>query len=170
MKYWFGIEAPLSDIWPAGQADLIICLKPWLRPFESATTDQISHQPIMIITHDALEMADLRADERMTRQDAVIEMVSQPVGPHKLARTLAACLDRQDHLTTNPTDPQDRSRSKSSSQPQLPIRRSSPTPSTSPSEVSRRMSNEELRDPFVLIVDDNKVNLRVRQISAAFIM
>ena len=53
MKDWFGVEAPLSDSWPAGHVDLILLLKPWLKPFESATADDLSRQPIVIITHDA---------------------------------------------------------------------------------------------------------------------
>ena len=170
LRDWFGAETSVSATWPTERVSLIIVLKPLLKYVESTTTQRLPQQPLVFVTHDALEMAALRTDARISREDAVIEIVSQPLGPHKLARTITACLDRQHHLDTNPINSHDKSRANSSSQIQLPIRRSSPTPSASPSDLSRRMSNEARPDPFVLIVDDNKVNLRVCQFPSVFVI
>ncbi len=168
MKDWFGMEAPLRATWPTEHVDIIICLRALLKPFESATTDEMTRQPIVIITHDALEMAVLRTDARIAREDAVIETVSQPLGPHKLAKTLEACLERQGRLTLNASSSRENSIKASPSETKVPpptnLGASSPTPSASPhspSTPSKRRSAEICRDPFILIVDDNKVNLRV---------
>jgi signal transduction histidine kinase/CheY-like chemotaxis protein len=158
------LSMTLKDSWPT-EADLIICLEPLLRYFDPTAGNQVAQQPVILITHDALEMAVLRADARITRTDAVIQLVSQPLGPHKLARTLEHCLDRQESL---PAAGIEEALSKASSQSQLSIlssqRSLSPVLTLQPSPLGRQSGDilaDRYRDPFVLIVDDNRVNLRL---------
>ena len=163
LKDWFGVDASLVESWPSEPADLVICLKPLLRYFQTAARDQIADQPVIIVTYDALEMAVLRADARIAREDAVIEIISQPLGPHKLARTLEQCLDRQSQLSARREREESTSTTHDSHLPTLNnLRLDSASPVRSPFPgQSRRVSTELYRDPFVLIVDDNAINLRL---------
>ena len=166
LKDWFGAKAYISATWPKEQADLIICLKPSLKYFGPTTEHTVSKQPILIVTHDALEMAVLRVDTRISRSDAVIEMVSHPLGPHKLARALEACIERHDLLTsfTGPY-PHDAATGVSTASQLSMLSTPStlpPTPrATPPPTDERRLSTQDYHEPFVLSVDDNKLNLRL---------
>jgi signal transduction histidine kinase len=76
LREWFGIDVSVGTSWPTPHVDLVICLKSSVRHLDQATKNGLA--PVLMITHDALEMAVLRADSRISREDAVIEIISQP--------------------------------------------------------------------------------------------
>jgi signal transduction histidine kinase/CheY-like chemotaxis protein len=163
LKGWFEIEVTSGAVWPTSGPDLVILLKPWLKYFEKGARDDIFRQPILLVAYDALEMAVLRTNARISRDDAIIEVTSQPLGPYKLGRMLKQCLERYDQLLAAYSRPASATPPFGKSPSNLSLVRSA-TPqdhrSPAPSE-SRRKSSELYRDPFVLIVDDNPLNLRL---------
>lgn len=163
LKDWFGVDVSHGASWPTEKADIVICLKPLLKYFDKSAGDAISRQPVLLVTYDALEMAVLRTDARISRSDAVIEVTSQPLGPQKLARMLKQCLDRQERQLAMNSGSDLSLPYLTAHRGDLPTPRS-PTPvhhqNSGPTE-SRRISAEMYRDPFVLIVDDNQLNLRL---------
>ncbi|KAH7084917.1 hypothetical protein BKA63DRAFT_5151 [Paraphoma chrysanthemicola] len=53
--------------------------------------------PVTIfVAMDALEAATLRSDARVQKRESVVEIMTQPCGPYKLAYILNQCLDRYD--------------------------------------------------------------------------
>lgn len=161
LKDWFNVDATTGDSWPSQDVDLVICLKPVLRYLEPTTADK-PRPSIVLITHDALEMAVLRADARVLRDDIAIEIVSQPLGPRKLARTLDQCLQRREQLTASrarENGVEAHAESRNASQTHIQVRDDSPAGSRTPRIEGLQL--EDYREPCVLIVDDNKVNLRL---------
>ncbi|KAF2833606.1 hypothetical protein CC86DRAFT_311533 [Ophiobolus disseminans] len=58
--------------------------------------------PITVfIAMDALEAATLRSDARVKAKESVVEIMTQPCGPYKLAYILNQCLDRFDQPDEN---------------------------------------------------------------------
>lgn len=163
LKEWFGVDVLHGASWPTDRVDIVICLKPLLKYFDKSAGDAVTRQPVLLITYDALEMAVLRMDARILRSDAVIEVTSQPLGPQKLARMLKQCLDRYEQLLAvnvgadtsfvNLSVPRSDWNTPRGSTPVQHL-------ATMPTQL-RRASSEMYRDPFVLIVDDNQLNLRL---------
>lgn len=82
LNRWFGVESTVQSAWVPNSADLIVCLEPSFRLIElvrSQSRAQASQAPpILIISHDALEMAALRSDARIQSDDSVVEITHQP--------------------------------------------------------------------------------------------
>lgn len=162
LKEWFGVDVLHGPSWPTDRVDIVICLKPLLKYFDKSAGEAVTRQPVLLITYDALEMAVLRTDARILRSDAVIEVTSQPLGPQKLARMLKQCLDRHEQLLAA-----NAGTGTSLANLSLPLsdwntpRGSTPVQQLVAPTQLRRTSSDMYRDPFVLIVDDNQLNLRL---------
>ena len=170
-------------------ADIVICPEVsfgYLNTIRRRRTRDQRAPVIIFIGMDALEAATLRSDVRVTSKQSVVEIITQPCGPHKLAFVLNRCLDRYDQ----PRDNVQLSRAVS----QLPqtathgvqelgisIRPLSPaqlndrslqarpgsnaakSPTTTPTAqpVHIPHQEEDLAASYVLIVDDNMLNRRL---------
>jgi hypothetical protein len=82
LNRWFRVESVMQSSWIPESADLVICLEPSFRLIESVRSQSRAQAsiapPILIITHDALEMAVLRRDVRIQNDESVIEITHQP--------------------------------------------------------------------------------------------
>lgn len=82
LHVWFRVDSVVQSSWIPGSADLIICLEPSFRLIESVRSQSQAEAsiapPILIIAHDALEMAVLQRDARIQNDRAVIEITHQP--------------------------------------------------------------------------------------------
>ncbi|KAH7088360.1 hypothetical protein FB567DRAFT_337483 [Paraphoma chrysanthemicola] len=85
--------------WQGNNYDIIICPEPSF-DFLASIRDQrardgASRASVTIfVALDALEAATLRSDARVQNKESVVEIVTQPLGPYKLAYVLNRCLDR----------------------------------------------------------------------------
>ncbi|KAI2485300.1 sensor histidine kinase response [Pyrenophora tritici-repentis] len=104
LEHHLKMEVVKSTEWEGHDADLVIC--PELS-FDYLSTirrhrGQGQRAPVTIfIGMDALEAATLRSDVRVTSRESVVEIITQPCGPYKLAFVLNRCLDRYDHPEEN---------------------------------------------------------------------
>lgn len=82
LNRWFGVETVIQSTWIPGSADFVICLEPSFRLIESVQSQSRAQAsaapPMLIISHDALEMAVLRRDVRVQSEESVIEITHQP--------------------------------------------------------------------------------------------
>ena len=90
---WFGIER-CQDGDNASEPDLIIatetCAK-GLRTTYSQNPGKVSPTPVIVICQGA---AAAQSTTAITVPGIIFECIGQPVGPHKMAKALASCLDR----------------------------------------------------------------------------
>ncbi|CAN9080723.1 unnamed protein product [Alternaria alternata] len=90
---WFGIER-CEDGDNASEPDLIIatetCAK-GLRTTYSQNPGKVSPTPVIVICQGA---AAAQSTTAITVPGIIFECIGQPVGPHKMAKALASCLDR----------------------------------------------------------------------------
>ncbi|EUC31900.1 hypothetical protein COCCADRAFT_100102 [Bipolaris zeicola 26-R-13] len=85
-------------------ADIVICPEvsfDYLNIIRRRRTRDQQAPVIIFIGMDALEAATLRSDVRVTSRQSVVEIITQPCGPHKLAFVLNRCLDRYDQPGDN---------------------------------------------------------------------
>ncbi|KAL7776876.1 hypothetical protein CFE70_007296 [Pyrenophora teres f. teres 0-1] len=189
LEHHLKMEVVKSAEWEGHDADLVIC--PELSFDYLATIRRHRGQgqkaPVTIfIGMDALEAATLRSDVRVTSRESVVEIITQPCGPYKLAFVLNRCLDRFDHpeenlqramspnsfpQLVNYDNPPPRSLCSSPASTQGtngPSESTSPgvivkvTPASSAAQSSAVSQHED--DPVVsstLIVDDNMLNRRL---------
>lgn len=82
LKRWYGVESVVESSWSADAADLIICLEPSFGLIQSVRSQSQGRAstapPMLIISHDALEMAALRDDVRIQSEESVVEVTHQP--------------------------------------------------------------------------------------------
>ncbi|EUC41095.1 hypothetical protein COCMIDRAFT_107052 [Bipolaris oryzae ATCC 44560] len=141
---------------------------------------------IIFIGMDALEAATLRSDVRVTSKQSVVEITTQPCGPHKLAFVLNRCLDRYNQPGDNvqpsrAVSPLPQTGSHGVEESSIPIPPPSPTqlnnrplqvrpaensakaPGTTPTPqpVHILHQEEDLAASHILIVDDNMLNRRL---------
>jgi CheY-like chemotaxis protein len=87
---WFGMEKSDSN----EQPDLVVttqtCAK-WLRAQHSKDPTPASTAPVIVICQGA---ASAQSTTAITVPGIVFECISQPVGPHKMAKALSSCFDR----------------------------------------------------------------------------
>ncbi|KAF3007840.1 hypothetical protein E8E13_010734 [Curvularia kusanoi] len=85
--------------WLGNDTDLVICPEPSFDYLASIRDKRIAldaaKAPVTIfVALDALEAATLRSDVRVQNKESVVEIITQPLGPFKLAYVLNKCLDR----------------------------------------------------------------------------
>ncbi|KEF63261.1 uncharacterized protein A1O9_01238 [Exophiala aquamarina CBS 119918] len=177
LNRWFGVETAIQSTWIHGSADLIICLEPSFRLIESIRSqarDQGSPAPpILVISHDALEMAVLRRDVRIQSEESVIEITHQPLGPRKLSKAIYQCLERSRLLS--PTRSQDSVPTDESAARTIPTLQSFPFPAVSSgtsrtaapasiastTEAAQQVTMPAVKSDSVLCVDDNSLNRKL---------
>ncbi|PVI04433.1 hypothetical protein DM02DRAFT_716256 [Periconia macrospinosa] len=128
-----------TNQWGACDTNLVICPEPnftYLASIRRQRTIESRAPFTVFVAMDALEAATLRTDVRVQSKESVVEIMTQPCGPHKLAHVLELCLNRFASPEENIWSPV----SATPSHP-LPIRRSSnaslPNASMSNTVVSR---------------------------------
>ncbi|KAF2194666.1 hypothetical protein K469DRAFT_650592 [Zopfia rhizophila CBS 207.26] len=151
---WFGAEASLVNQVENTVAEFFIFTEPSfesLAAVRSATGPGAKVPIVVFVALDVLEASALRNDARVLNDQSVVEIVTQPCGPSKLARALSQCLHthKQSHadtpITEIPTAPRD-----------LPT--SSGTP-TAVGEMQRFF--ETFHGQYIMIVDDNTINRKL---------
>ncbi|KAF2848894.1 sensor histidine kinase-like protein/response regulator [Plenodomus tracheiphilus IPT5] len=83
--------------WQGHDADLVICPELSFDYLAAIRRQRAVGQnaPVTIfVAMDALEAATLRSDVRVSNRESVVEIMTQPCGPYKLAFVLNQCLDR----------------------------------------------------------------------------
>lgn len=88
-----------STKWHDNDIKLVICPEPSFDYLASIrdrrAEDGADKAPVTIfVALDALEAATLRSDVRVQSKESVVEVITQPLGPFKLAYVLGECLDR----------------------------------------------------------------------------
>jgi len=87
---WFGMKRSDND----DQPDLVVatqsCAK-WLRAQHSKDPEKVSTAPVVVVCQGA---ASAQSATAVTIPGLIFECISQPVGPHKMAKALSSCLDR----------------------------------------------------------------------------
>ena len=76
----FASDATVSSQWTPEPTDLIICLEPSFRQLQSvrSLSARAMTPPVLLIAYDALEVAVLRADSRVTSPESFVEITYQP--------------------------------------------------------------------------------------------
>ncbi|KAJ9603580.1 hypothetical protein H2200_011766 [Cladophialophora chaetospira] len=179
LQEWFGINVVVTSQFEPGTADVVICLEPSFRQLQLVRSSSVGGPipPVLFIAHDALEVAVLRDDSRITSPESFVEITCQPLGPRKLAAALVHCLDQS--RLYSPKGSEEASLSGDSCPSPLP---SSGTASADASlaigvrlrpdgsrsgelqgDDSLPSNNNKVRKErsFVLCVDDNPLNLRL---------
>ncbi|KAF7672323.1 sensor histidine kinase response regulator [Alternaria burnsii] len=90
--------------WGGHHADIVICPELSFEYLATIRKRRAHGQraPVTVfVGMDALEAATLRSDVRVTNRESVVEIITQPCGPYKLAYVLNRCLDRFDHPAEN---------------------------------------------------------------------
>ncbi|KAK8241321.1 hypothetical protein IWZ00DRAFT_65617 [Phyllosticta capitalensis] len=184
-KDWFQADVVTSHVWDALSADILVCLEVNI-DFLSALQKlrkQEKRLIVIFIALDSKQAAKMCADPRIQSGDILIDVITQPCGPRKLAKTLTQALNRLDAellkmpLTTTPSNspleesPGDVTRPALSRQ--MTRRMSEPAPSlaetirksrsqaslnSEPSSSSMQQPPTE-KDLRILLVDDNRINL-----------
>ncbi|KAH3949661.1 hypothetical protein HBH70_048820 [Parastagonospora nodorum] len=92
---WFGMERSDNNEYP----DLVVatetCAK-WLRAQHSKDPATASTAPVIVICEGA---ASAQSTTAITVPGITFECIGQPVGPHKFAKALSSCLDRNANRT-----------------------------------------------------------------------
>ncbi|KAF1849811.1 uncharacterized protein K460DRAFT_360663 [Cucurbitaria berberidis CBS 394.84] len=87
----------LTSNWEGNDTDIVICPELSFDYLSAIRRGRVNDQraPVTIfVAMDALEAAVLRSDARILNRESVVEIITQPCGPYKLAFTLNRCLDR----------------------------------------------------------------------------
>ncbi|KAF1358236.1 hypothetical protein EJ07DRAFT_32700, partial [Lizonia empirigonia] len=92
--------------WEGNNADFVICPEPSFDYLASIRRQRnganVSKAAVTIfVALDALEASTLRSDVRVQNKESVVEIMTQPLGPFKLAYVLNQCLDRFEHPDEN---------------------------------------------------------------------
>jgi CheY-like chemotaxis protein len=104
---WFGMER-FEEGDSSSEPDLIIATETFakaLRAQYSQNPGQVSATPVIVVCQGA---AAAQSATAITVPGIIFEFIGQPVGPHKMAKALASCLDRHASRATveiTDTDP-----------------------------------------------------------------
>ncbi|KAI8934417.1 hypothetical protein NX059_009152 [Plenodomus lindquistii] len=191
LEHHLKMDVVQTTEWHGHDADLVICPEPSFDYLAAIRKQRIDAQkaPVTVfIAMDAMEAATLRSDVRVTDKESVVEIMTQPCGPHKLAFVLNQCLDRfcradenVEHDLLKKTGPEHRMTDlKSSDEPTIMLRSlhiaepdGSPlTPPLSAQSPSATASNttdptaalaaeEDTITSHILITDDNSLNRKL---------
>ncbi|KAF2083282.1 hypothetical protein K490DRAFT_52076, partial [Saccharata proteae CBS 121410] len=176
LSEWFGADNLEAD---AHSADMVICTEPSFDFLAQVRAARPGKAPLVVfIALDAMEAVTLRGDSRVTSPASIVEIITQPCGPHKLAKTLHRCLNRSEvnHLAQGPRadvprlDVDEESNVQDSD---MEVDSRSETRRPSHSKLSIRISSTQMPDPDsttpsppdhglrILMVDDNAINMRL---------
>ncbi|KAH7401588.1 hypothetical protein BKA66DRAFT_405445 [Pyrenochaeta sp. MPI-SDFR-AT-0127] len=131
--------------WEGHDAELVVCPEVSFEYLHSIRRKRSknSRAPVTVfVAMDALEASSLRADARVLNKQSVVEIMTQPCGPYKLAFILNRCLDRFDLPEENLRRPDSNSQS-----PQALPWRPKPLPQTFLSLNSVRATEPSALDP-----------------------
>ncbi|KAI4950397.1 hypothetical protein J4E91_004279 [Alternaria rosae] len=179
------MEVVKTNEWEGHDADMVICPElsfDYLATIRKRRPNGQRAPVTIFVGMDALEAATLRSDVRVTNRESVVEIITQPCGPYKLAWVLNRCLDRYEHPAENlqpagisspPPQPQQQSHpstpTKSMQNTMESLSLSSPEP-VAPSTAGSTSVQHSLTSPpqeedpvisHTLIVDDNVLNRRL---------
>ncbi|KAL5410442.1 hypothetical protein PMIN04_010638 [Paraphaeosphaeria minitans] len=93
-----------TEDWSGHEADIVICPEPSFDYLDTIRRWRVNNEqaPVTVfVAMDALEAATLRSDVRVDNKESVVEIMTQPCGPYKLAYILNRCLDRFDDTSEN---------------------------------------------------------------------
>ncbi|KAI4943476.1 hypothetical protein J4E91_009386 [Alternaria rosae] len=181
--------------WGGHHADIVICPELSFDYLASIRKQRAHGQrapATVFVGIDALEASSLRSDVRVTNRESVVEIITQPCGPYKLAYVLNRCLDRYDHPAENlqttgsasssprPLSPEDQQQTHFSSPMNLmtgtleslnlgsfePAAPSTAGSTTAQASITSPHEEEPVIS-YTLIVDDNSLN---RRLLTAFMM
>lgn len=189
LEKYLKMEVVKIDERQSHDADMVICPQLSFDYLATIRKRRLTGQraPVTIfIGMDALEAATLRSDVRVTNRESVVEIITQPCGPYKLAWVLNRCLDRFEHPAENlqpagiASPPQQPlwQRPQEQSRPATPVKSmqntmqslnlespASRAPSTAGStRAQASVTSPQEDDPVpshTLIVDDNMLNRRL---------
>ncbi|KAF3036936.1 hypothetical protein E8E12_005896 [Didymella heteroderae] len=135
--------------WEGNDCDLVICPEPsfdYLKSIREKRADIGAAKAAITIfvALDALEAATLRSDVRVVNKESVVEIITQPLGPYKLAYVLNKCLDRFEQPGENVQRPPDPDRAFEVNLPQ-----SNSTRVKHPSAFSSPVTTRALSPPTV---------------------
>jgi CheY-like chemotaxis protein len=183
------VEVVKTTEWEGHHADIVICPElsfDYLRAIRKQRANGQRAPVTIFVGMDALEAATLRSDVRVTNRESVVEIITQPCGPYKLAYVLNRCLDRYEHpsenlqpagLSSPPPQPLPQE-DQQQTQPSSPnnstqitmesLNMGSPRP-TAPSTAGSTTAQASVTSPqedepvisHTLIVDDNLLNRRL---------
>jgi CheY-like chemotaxis protein len=177
---WFGMVT--VDDASASAPDLIIATElgaKRLRAKHTQVPEDSSIPPVIVVCQGA---ASAQSATAITVPGIVFECIGQPVGPHKMAKALASCLERHSNRNssnadetsfqkisqlsigenTPPQSPDAFSRVREQSRPHLISAISAPEiRSVNPSPVKKSAYSVPTRPLNCLAVDDNPINLRL---------
>ncbi|ORY16126.1 hypothetical protein BCR34DRAFT_597924 [Clohesyomyces aquaticus] len=179
LRNWLGMEVVYASEKRGHSADIVICPEvsfEYLAAIRKERTENESAPVTVFVAMDALEAATLRSDARIANKQSVVEIMTQPCGPYKLARLLNHCLNRYESadeniLSNSPAYSSPRSTTDRGTSPQFqpiekrvdsaipsqiipPIDILTPDSDATPIESAPSVSH-------VLITDDNPVNRRL---------
>lgn len=180
-----------SEKWTGHDSELVIVPELSFEYLSAIRRSRGKHEkaPVTVfVAMDALEAATLRSDARVRGKESVVEIMTQPCGPYKLAYILNKCLDRyarpeenlqhqtsgnQSPITGVPDDKRllqrnltlNLSSAAEDTIPEHSLTKSSPialvAPVPLPNGVRRERSPHRSSPSHVLIVDDNAINRRL---------
>lgn len=108
-KNWFGMRTFKSKSMANQSADFFVYAEPppisYLLRYHGHTA-AAKEVPLIIMATNAFESASLTANgiNQLTDLGRILEIISQPCGPHKLARALHRCLSRSRSLEQSTKD------------------------------------------------------------------
>jgi len=177
---WFGMKVQNHGVTNSHNADLFIATESGakrLRTQFSKNPESAINVPVIVVCQGA---ASAQSTTAITIPGQIFECISQPCGPHKLAKALASCLDRakrfdpqsaaQDALLPNITKlslqenvpPQDPPSSLDISRPRMSPMLSAPELHSKNLNLIEKPQLVKLgRELHCLAVDDNPINLRL---------
>jgi CheY-like chemotaxis protein len=180
---WFGMQR-CEEGDSTSEPDFVIATETYaktLRDQYSQTPGKVSETPVIVVCQGA---AAAQSTTACTVPGIIFECISQPVGPHKLSKALASCLDRHaNRAAVEPTDNASQVASMSTlslnedsppqrtdqypdllelARPQLTSTISAPEiHSINSSPVKQSRYSKPTRSLRCLCVDDNPINLRL---------
>ncbi|KAL1594548.1 hypothetical protein SLS60_010308 [Paraconiothyrium brasiliense] len=184
-KDWFGMDVWDSDIGNTPAPDLIMATEAGARELRaqfSKAPNGVPPAPVIVLCRAA---ALAQSTTAITVPGLIFECIAQPCGPHKLAKALVSCLDRQaNRVMAHATESDDTSLTalspltlKENTAPKSPTAHISSATLTLPrphvkSAISapeiRSVNQSPVNSPTIpantlncLAVDDNPINLRL---------
>ncbi|KAH9876097.1 hypothetical protein J1614_003976 [Plenodomus biglobosus] len=191
LQHHLKMEVIQTTEWQGHDADLVICPELSFDYLAAIRRQRAGAQraPVTIfVAMDALEAATLRSDVRVTNRESVVEIMTQPCGPYKLAFVLNQCLDRFERAdenikrnsSTDPTPEPSMLDIRRTEEPSImlqslriadPVGSTPPTPPPSAQTCSATGSNttdlvasllsEDAPASHILITDDNCLNRKL---------
>lgn len=104
---WFGMRVFRAESVSGVEADFFIYIEPPSAEHllqKHGINRANTHVPLIIITSNAYESANMRKDtQKLKEHGQMIDVISQPCGPQKLARALERCIYQEPFATSSTT-------------------------------------------------------------------